>query len=204
MRPQVWTISPDAPARTAARIMREHKFGCLPVVERGKLVGIITESDLLALVADMVSIETPNRPWTMQQVMTSVPVTIAPETSLFEARSIMGRYGIRHLPVLEDGELISMVCERDLTIAEAIVSETKKTPAAHIVRLIGGDTLHRVAPSASVDSVLDNMFRHHRDAVLVVAEKRLVGIFTASDACRILADSLRPRADGRFPAVSLR
>jgi CBS domain-containing protein len=192
MRPHVWTIGSDALARTAARIMREHKFGCLPVVDAGKLVGILTESDLLALVADLAPIQAPKRPWAIQQVMTNVPVTIDPQTSLFEARSIMARYGIRHLPVVEGGEPLSMVCERDLTIAETIVPDTKKTPAAHIVRLIGGSSLHRVTPDTNVDAVLDDMFRHHRDAVLVVDGKRLVGIFTASDACRILAESLRP------------
>ena len=50
MRTNVMTISPDASIQEAARLMREHKFGCLPVTEKGKLVGIITEYDLLEIV----------------------------------------------------------------------------------------------------------------------------------------------------------
>jgi len=50
LRSDVRTISPDASVRLAARIMREEKFGCLPVVEKGKLVGVVTEADLLQLV----------------------------------------------------------------------------------------------------------------------------------------------------------
>lgn len=47
---EVRTISPDMSVRHTARIMREDKIGCLPVVDDGKLVGIVTEADLLALI----------------------------------------------------------------------------------------------------------------------------------------------------------
>jgi len=41
------TISPDAPIKDAAHLMIDRKIGCLPVMEAGKLVGLITETDLL-------------------------------------------------------------------------------------------------------------------------------------------------------------
>jgi CBS domain-containing membrane protein len=195
MQTQVWTIAPDALAISAARIMREHQFGCLPVVDRGKLVGIVTEADLLALVTDSLSLDRPSRPWTMERVMTRLPATITPDTTLSEARDAMSRYRIRHLPVVEDGRPVSMVCERDLSIAEAIFKETKQTRAAHVVRLFGDVKTHRVAVDAALASVLGEMSRDRLDAVLVVDGDRLVGIFTASDACRILAGGLAP-SDG--------
>jgi CBS domain-containing membrane protein len=49
MQADVHTIAPDAPIREAARLMRTHKIGSLPVVSDGRLVGIITEHDLLKL-----------------------------------------------------------------------------------------------------------------------------------------------------------
>ena len=49
MQTDVHTIAPDAPVREAARLMRTHKIGSLPVVSDGRLVGIITEHDLLKL-----------------------------------------------------------------------------------------------------------------------------------------------------------
>jgi CBS domain-containing protein len=52
MASHVHTIEPDAPLAEAARRMLERKLGCLPVVEAGKLVGIITESDFVALAAE--------------------------------------------------------------------------------------------------------------------------------------------------------
>ena len=46
------SIGPDAPVRDAARLMIEHKIGCLPVLEDNRLVGIVTETDMLQVVAD--------------------------------------------------------------------------------------------------------------------------------------------------------
>jgi len=51
MTDEVLTIDPGADVKEAARRMIEHKIGCLPVVENGKLVGIVSETDLLRLVA---------------------------------------------------------------------------------------------------------------------------------------------------------
>jgi CBS domain-containing protein len=47
----VRTIDPGADIKEAARLLIEHKIGCLPVVENGKLVGLVTETDLLRVVA---------------------------------------------------------------------------------------------------------------------------------------------------------
>lgn len=49
METNVLTISPNAPAADAARLIDTHKIGCLPVVQRGKLVGIVTEADFVHL-----------------------------------------------------------------------------------------------------------------------------------------------------------
>jgi CBS domain-containing protein len=51
MTDEVLTIDPGADIKEAARRMMEHKVGCLPVVENGKLVGLVTETDLLRVVA---------------------------------------------------------------------------------------------------------------------------------------------------------
>ena len=47
MTPEPLTIAPDAPVRTAVRLMRAEKIGCLPVVDDGQLVGLLSESDCL-------------------------------------------------------------------------------------------------------------------------------------------------------------
>lgn len=53
MQTSVTTIAPEAPIQMAARLMRKRKIGCLPVVANGKLVGLISEYDLLQLVEMM-------------------------------------------------------------------------------------------------------------------------------------------------------
>ncbi len=51
MATDVITIKPDAPLIEAARLLTKRKIGCLPVIENGRLVGILTESDFVALIA---------------------------------------------------------------------------------------------------------------------------------------------------------
>lgn len=50
MTPQVVTVNPHTTIREAANLMRGHRIGCLPVTEDGRLVGIVTRSDLLELI----------------------------------------------------------------------------------------------------------------------------------------------------------
>jgi CBS domain-containing membrane protein len=53
MRTDVHTISPEDNVKDAASILYRHKYGCLPVVENGKLVGIVTEADFLQLTVQL-------------------------------------------------------------------------------------------------------------------------------------------------------
>jgi CBS domain-containing membrane protein len=50
MSRHISTVAPDTPALRAAEILRRHKYGCLPVVDGGRLVGIVTEGDFVNLV----------------------------------------------------------------------------------------------------------------------------------------------------------
>jgi len=52
MSAEIQTTTPDTPIADAARLMIERKIGCLPVIENGRLVGIVTETDLVRLVAE--------------------------------------------------------------------------------------------------------------------------------------------------------
>lgn len=52
MQTSVWSVTPDTSALAAARTLRDHAFGCLPVVEGRLLVGIVTEADFLGLLID--------------------------------------------------------------------------------------------------------------------------------------------------------
>lgn len=56
MTRDVVTVSPDETALSAARILRSNRFGCLPVVDRGRLVGIVTEADFLDLLVRLLDL----------------------------------------------------------------------------------------------------------------------------------------------------
>lgn len=109
--PEFVTITPDATAADAARLMRTRVVGAVMVVEGEMLRGIVTERDLVfKLVAEGRSAETTR----LTDVMTADPETLAPSDSVLDALDKMqaGRY--RHLPVVENGRVRGMVSIRDL------------------------------------------------------------------------------------------
>lgn len=83
-----------------------------------------------------------------------------------------------------------IVDDRELAIAEAIFPQPAETRAAHATRLLGSAPLHRVQKETLVREVLTMMARDRIDAVLVMDFHRLIGIFTATDACRCFAERL--------------
>ena len=104
-------LTRDATACDAARTMRERRVGAVMVVEHGKLLGIVTERDMVTrLIAEGRSPkETP-----LGEIMTPDPETLRPDESALDALNKMqaGRY--RHLPVVDDEGICGMVSIRDL------------------------------------------------------------------------------------------
>ena len=191
MQTNIWTIRSDALAVTAAKTMREHRFGCLPVVDEGKLVGIVTEADLVGFAIDVLEGTHEPAAWSVERAMTPAPVTIDRQATIREARALMREHRVRHLPFVEHGRAVGITSERDLRMAEALFHDSPETTAWHAASIVGTEEPHHVAPDASLEAVLVDMFRELRDAVLVVDGETLVGILAASDACRILAEHLR-------------
>jgi CBS domain-containing protein len=111
MNKEVATAKPDDQLVNAARTMLERKIGCVVVVEREKVVGIVTESDLIRCAASGFD---PNRKL-VKDVMNSPPVTCTPEAPVEEAYAHMRKNNIRHLPIVdEDGALVGIVTMKDL------------------------------------------------------------------------------------------
>jgi CBS domain-containing protein len=96
-------------AEVAAR-MQFHEVGALLVFRHGLLQGIITERDLMCAVADGADPATA----TVQRYMTRDPVTVTPDTEAAAAAALMLQLGVRHLPVMEGGQLVGMLSARDL------------------------------------------------------------------------------------------
>lgn len=108
----IFNISPSATCLECATKLNEAHIGALLVLENQNIVGIISERDLiqklLCLKGD------PNKV-IVSQVMTSNPLTILPSTTVQEAMRIVTEKRFRHLPVVENGQLLGVISIGDLT-----------------------------------------------------------------------------------------
>lgn len=108
---EVVSIEPDATVYDAAVRMNEYKIGAMVVLAGDRLVGLISERDILLRV---VAERRDPAEIAVQEVMTSEVIYCERDTSIDEARSIMKNCRIRHLPVLEDGRMIGLISIGDL------------------------------------------------------------------------------------------
>ena len=110
-------IGPEALLDQAAQVMVEHRIGSILVMEGERLVGILTERDVLRAMAEEAGAGRGRHPATepVSDWMTPDPDTIEPDVRPGHAISLMMHGGYRHLPVLEGDRLIGMLSLRDLT-----------------------------------------------------------------------------------------
>jgi acetoin utilization protein AcuB len=121
----------------------------------------------------------------IKSVMTPFPYSIDINASMGDAERMMLQHTISHLPVKENGQLVSVITERDIRLArqqgrEGLGVRDVCVRGAYIVDL-----------TERLDSVLLHMARAHIDSALVVKHGKLAGIFTTTDACRCYGEYLR-------------
>lgn len=117
-----YAISPNASVYDALQMMAKANVGAVMVVENNKMVGIFTERDYARkiILKGKTSLETP-----LREIMTTETITVHPDQTIDECMSLMTKWHIRHLPVMEEGHLIGMVSMRD--IVEAIIKAKDNT-----------------------------------------------------------------------------
>lgn len=99
-------VAPDATLGEVATLMKQEDCGSIPVVRDGKLVGIVTDRDIV--VRGLAGGKDP-KATKVSDVMSADPVCIGPEDDVREAQEIMADRQIRRLPVVEDGKLSGIV-----------------------------------------------------------------------------------------------
>ena len=101
--------------REAAKLMREHNVGAVPIIEDEVLMGILTVNDVTyRVVAEGLDLDET----IVREVMTPEPDTIKSDAMAVEALRHMQDGGYRHLPVVEDGRVLGVVSRRDFYGAE--------------------------------------------------------------------------------------
>jgi acetoin utilization protein AcuB len=125
--------------------------------------------------------------------MTPFPHSIDIDAPLAEARAFMRRRRIRHLPVTEQGALVGMVTDRDIKLM--LGPDFGYPPEKELkVRDVCVDKPYIVAASTPLSSVARAMADRHIGSAIVTKQRKLVGVFTTTDACRALAEVLEPRS----------
>jgi CBS domain-containing protein len=117
---KVHSIGPDATVLDALEKMAAADVGALAVLERGQLVGILSERDYARKVVlrGRLSKDTPVR-----EIMTRDPVCVEPSHPVELCMTLMTDKRVRHLPVLQDGKLLGMISIGD--VVRAIIHEQK-------------------------------------------------------------------------------
>jgi len=105
---EVITASPEDTVEDAIQLMRRFSIRHLPIVENGKLVGLVTESNLRAYLSSE-KLQLP-----LKEIMILNPITIDPETSIDEAARIIYKYKIGGLPVITEGKLVGIITITDI------------------------------------------------------------------------------------------
>lgn len=110
------TAGPGMNAADAAAMMKQFDTGVIPMAEDGRLLGLVTDRDLVLRVLaerkDPLEVQ-------LEEIATTAPVTVTPDTSLSEARSMMAEHRIRRLPVVKAGKLVGILSLGDVALADA-------------------------------------------------------------------------------------
>jgi CBS domain-containing protein len=108
------SVAPGQPVAEAARIMRSDDVGSLPVVDDGRLVGIVTDRDIAVRV---VAESRDPHVTRIGEVASGDLVTVRPEQDLSEALRLMARHQVRRLPVVDNDQLVGIVAQADVALA---------------------------------------------------------------------------------------
>jgi acetoin utilization protein AcuB len=122
--------------------------------------------------------------------MTPFPSVVQLDDSLLAARALMVEHEVRHLPVQDGSKLVGLLTDRDLK--RAMDPDLGLPPKEELfVRDVLVADAYVVDWAEPLDRVLEHMTSEHIGSALVTKAGKLVGIFTAMDACRFLYKHLR-------------
>jgi len=109
--PALWSIAPDTTVFEAVKLMAEKNVGSLLVLSDGKLVGLFTERDYARKI---VLQGKSSRDTRVREIFTGVVITVKPQDSVEDCMKLMTENRVRHLPVVDKGNVVGIVSIGDL------------------------------------------------------------------------------------------
>jgi CBS domain-containing protein len=192
MRTPAFCVESDERGPVAAMRMVEQRIGALPVLQDGRLAGIITETNLVTAFRDLCRdpARSDELDRTVEELMHSLVVTLNPRDTLDEAIHHCRDWRIRHIPVLDDGEeLVGMVSDRDirLAIGRALVADAlavqrggAPAPQPTVGELMAREVVS-IDPREPLSRAVTVMLDGRVSALPVLLDGMLLGIITRTD-----------------------
>jgi CBS domain-containing protein len=200
MTPEPEVVAPDDPLAKASGLMVARRIGCLPVVEEGELVGMLTATDVLALPLVQATRTGPSLQPRVEVAMKRNPATVPPYYPLLEAVGIMVDRGIRHVTVVDDnGRVVGILSDRDVRTALGDPLEALHQELPEVEELKVSSVMTTDVTTVTEDTSLADAARHFIDERIgalpvLSAEGALVGILSYVDVIRALQESLSSAA----------
>lgn len=213
------SVGPQTLVHDVVHLLAEHEFNAVPVVEGNRVIGIISQGDLLSragmplrvgLFADYDRLERerrlPSGSRPAREIMSSPAITVEADRPLEGATKIMIERGLKRLPVVDrEGQLQGMLSRIDVLNVLSRHAPGWGLTAGHQVEatgqaLVGDVTLHdipAVRPDSSLADVLDLFDARSQRVVVVDAEEQMVGLISDRD----LLESLGRRQKGLLEYV---
>lgn len=190
MTPDPISVAPDVTAKRAAELMLDHDISGLPVLDGGKLVGIVTKMDFAKVCMDYDDVYA-------GQVMQASPITISPGDRVIHARKLLLEEEILALPVVENRVLVGIVTTRDVAMKLAAFQEVvpDKYKSERIRNLLVGDIMTQPPTTVRTDTRLPEaakLMLEKRFSALPVLnlEGELVGLLTKTELTELARERL--------------
>lgn len=202
MTSTVITAEAGLPIHQAARRLADRRISGAPVLDDGRVVGMITEADLInavmpparrrrgVSVLDVLSVITTMRPRPRQRglkvsdVMSSIVITVKPDASIWTAADLLQSHGIKRLPVItEEEQLVGLVSRADIVRAVARDDQTIRREILEAVSVIGPDLFEdlNVKVEEGVASLTGNADRRSTHELAVRITARVPGVLEVVD-----------------------
>ena len=106
-------VDPDTPVIDLAKLMRQHDIGAIPIGENDRLIGMVTDRDIVVrAISEGAGVDSP-----VSAAMTADPFTVKPDDFAFEAVRLMGEKQVRRVPVVnDDGSLAGIIAMADIAL----------------------------------------------------------------------------------------